>query len=181
MIAAGSWSTTLNVLSFPFSKSSTSVRSPSLKNHRPQGAESLFVCVGGGGAVVDNNSSYTCIESLANTRRSGLSKPITEQSTICYQGAEQRSARNLRFGTPLLPKCSPIGHKHWLQALCGICQHGKVTFVGNYEISTIGNNSGCHYERKRKSNLLQKSQNKDDFYDCTHIWIYIHIRPLLCK
>lgn len=49
MIAAGSWSTTLNVLSFPFSKSSTSVRSPSLKNHRPQGAESLFVCVWGGG------------------------------------------------------------------------------------------------------------------------------------
>lgn len=56
-------------------------------------------------------------------------------------------------------KGSSISHKHWLQALCRIGQHGKVTFVGNYEISTVINNSRCYYEGG-KVICCRKNQNK---------------------
>lgn len=104
--------------------------------------------------VIVNNSDYTCIKSQADARGSGLPHPNPEQHIVSCWDGRWGPTQNSGFRELLLLKCKPIHHENWLPTLCGLCQHGKVTFVGNYESSTIGNNSGCHHEKKKNKKVI---------------------------
>lgn len=149
------------------------MRSLSVKNHRPWGAESFQEM------VVDNKSSYTCIESQANARGAGFSK--TQHRTIHHLllGCRVEVCSEAVLQNALTSKVQPVGHKHWLWASVGSVNMEKshLWVIMKFPLlETIPDTI-----TREKGNPLQKSQNKDNFYDCTHKRIYIHIRPLLCK